>query len=106
MSEWTAQKGFSRFSSGYESLEDKLHIGCLFILYKDQLEKKIKQNPNQTCQELAHSFEVSDVSDDVETQQVGSSCSGRGKQVPLIKHLLVIALTPQQSLVSESNINM
>lgn len=60
VSEGTAEKLFSRFSSAGESLEDKPRVGRPSILDKAQLEEEIKQNPNKTCQKLAQRFEVSD----------------------------------------------
>lgn len=54
VSEGIAQKWFCWFSSGDESLEDKPIAGCYFILNRVQLKEIIKQNPNQTCQKLAH----------------------------------------------------
>lgn len=43
---------------------------------------------------------------DVEAQKVDSSCSAHGKQAPMVEHLLVIAVTPQEDLIPESNIDM
>ncbi|XP_035223602.1 histone-lysine N-methyltransferase SETMAR-like [Stegodyphus dumicola] len=60
LSERTAQKWFSRFFSGKESLEDKPRISRPSTQCKVQLKKQIKQKPYQTCQELAPGDEVSD----------------------------------------------